>query len=353
MSIRRTVSYLVVAGAVAGWSTAATDHRDFKDLAARTAIADQAARLDSKCPLSKTFIDTLELEILSVCVGYGLPALDAARRYPAAAANVFGVYGENPTFRSVFDRYGHPVVPVVAYFLENGSKQYQVTHALGQAVQQMWQGNMPKWPAEATNEEIGLMAIQEIEERGPEVLAQFEIVDGQAKRKPFQTAVLGTKNFFLGGVQNVETILVRAERPLTWTDMGGAALDVAALAGGVGLLAKEARAADVLAGRGSIRAVSTNAYRTLRTVGTIAIGPVGNIALLYVIVTHPMLVGSAVGWVAERLGLDPTICIFLAYFLVFRMMLPLLRPLFWCISQASRLAMRMVSRRTTKPVTVA
>ena len=344
MSIRRTLSFLLIAGTASGVSTTITDWRDFKELAARTAIADQASKPDSRCPLSKTYINNLDLDVLSVCVAFGLPAMDAARRYPAMAAKVFGLYGDDPTFRSVFDRFGHQAIPVVSYFLENGSKQYQVTQAFGGALQQIWQGQMPRWPNELANETIGLMAIHELDERGPEFLAEFEIVDGHAKRKPLETAVLGTKNFFLGGIHNVETVVVRGERSLTLGDVGSAALDVAAMAGGVGLLAKEARAADLLAGGGSVRTVSMNAYRTLRTVGSVAVGPVGSVALLYVFVTHPTLIGSGVGWVADRFGLDPTICIFFAYLLAFQMMLPILRPVFWCGRQAARLLVGILPR---------
>lgn len=345
MSKKSIVFSLLFAGAAAAVSTAATDSRDFKDLAARTAIADQATRPGSKCPLSKAYMDSLELDVLSVCVAYGLPAMEAARRYPVLAAKVFGLYGKDPSFRSVFDRYGHQVIPIVGYFLENGSKQYQVSQAFNGAVQHIWQGQMPTWPDGLNNETIGLMAIRELEDRGPELLAEFEIVDGRAKRKPLETAILATKNFFLGGIHNVETIVVRDERSLTWGDVGSAALDVATMAGGVGLLAKEARAADALASRGSVRAVSVNAYRTLRTVGNVALGPVGNLALLYVFMTHPALIGSAVGWVAEQLGLDPTICIFFAYLLAFQMLLPIVRPLFWCGMQTARLFARVLPRR--------
>jgi hypothetical protein len=120
---------------------------------------------------------------------------------------------------------------------------------------------------------------------------------------------------------------------------------VAVVAGGVGLLAKEARAAEVAVGSTSPRVVAVNATRILRNVGTAAIGPVGNLAVLYVVLTHPTLIGSAVGWVAEQLGLNGPICIFFAYLLAFRMLYWFLQPLFWCIWQPVRLAIRAFSRR--------
>ncbi len=75
-----------------------------------------------------------------------------------------------------------------------------------------------------------------------------------------------------------------------------------------------------------------------------AIGPVGNLAFLYVVLTHPTLIASAVGWVADQLGLNGPICIFFAYLLVFRMLYWFLHPLFWCVWQPIRLAILVFSR---------
>jgi hypothetical protein len=343
MSKSSIVTSLLLATLAAGVSTAATDWRDFRGLAARTAIADEAAKPGSNCPLSKAYIDALDLDVLSICVRYGWPAMDAAQRYPALASKVFGLYGEDPTFRSVFDRHGHQVIPVVGYFLENGSTRYRVNTTVQGAIQQISQGQMPTWGDAPTGEQMGFMAVQELEERGAELLAEFEIVDGRAKRKPIQATVLGTKNFLLGGIHKVETIWTRGGSP-TWKDYGGAVLDVAVVAGGVGLLAKEARAAEVAVGRTSPRVVAANATRILRNVGMVATGPVGNLAVLYVVLTHPTLIGSAVGWVAEQLGLNGPVCIFFAYFLMFRMLYWFLQPLFWFIWQPIRLAVRTFSR---------
>jgi hypothetical protein len=69
------------------------------------------------------------------------------------------------------------------------------------------------------------------------------------------------------------------------------------------------------------------------------------VRLLYVVLTHPTVIGSAVGWVAEQLGLNGPVCIFFAYLLAFRMLYWFLHPLFWCIWQPFRLAIRAFSRR--------
>ena len=57
------------------------------------------------------------------------------------------------------------------------------------------------------------MTVQELDERGAELLAEFEIVDGRAKRKPIEATVLGTMNFLLGGIQGSRQSGQEAVRP--------------------------------------------------------------------------------------------------------------------------------------------
>ncbi|WP_316202902.1 MULTISPECIES: hypothetical protein [unclassified Bradyrhizobium] len=343
MSRTSVVTSLLVIGAAACSSTAITDRRDLREVATRTAISDEVSRPGSKCPISQSYVQTLDYDVLSICVAYGLTAMDAARRYPETASKVFALYGEDPIFRSVFDQYGPLVVPIIGYFVENGSNRYRFDAAFQGAVQRVWQGRMPAWGDTATGEQMGYMAVQDLEERGSEVLAEFEIVDGRAKRKSIEATVLGTKNLVMGGIHKLETVWARGNTP-TWKDYGGAALDVAVVAGGIGMLAKEARVAEVAVGRSSPRAVAANATAILRKVGTIATGPIGNVAILYIVVTHPTLLGTAVGWAAEQLGLNGPVCIFFAYLLLFQVLYLLFRPFFWIGWQMIRLGVRATSQ---------
>lgn len=346
MSRKSIATSLLLIVAAASASTAATDRRDFKELAARTAMYDEVSKPGTKCPISKAFVETLDLDVLSICARFGLTAMDAAQRYPAAATKVFALYGEDPLFRSDFERYGHMVVPVIAYFVEHGSNRYRVNATVHAAIQQVSQGIMPTWDNEPSGEQMGYMAVQELNERGAELLAEFEIVDGQAKRKSIEATVLGIKNLLLGGIQKLETVWTRGGSP-TWKDYGGAALDVAVVAGGIGLLSKEARVAESAAEESSPGLVAADATVVLRQVGEIAIGPIGGAAVLYVVLTHPLLVASAVGWGAERLGLNGPLCTFFAYLLLFQFLYWMLRPLLWCIWQPVRLAFRTNLRQVS------
>jgi hypothetical protein len=240
--VRTVIAPLVFAALMAAGLALVSDRRGFEELAVRAAIAEELRAADAKCPLSSTLIDTADINLLGICRKYGLGAYQAARRYPKSAAQVFAVYGDDETFQKILDRFGHPVIPVVAYFVENGSWEFQYRQAAGEAMQQIWEGKKPKWqPANITREQIGLIAIYQLERRGHEMLAEFEIVGGTAVRKPVTRILLGVKDLLLGSVEDIETILVRGERLPTWKEVGFAALDVTIIAGGVGAAAKAAR----------------------------------------------------------------------------------------------------------------
>ena len=313
--------------------TMVADRRGFEELAVRSAIADEARAPGTKCPLSQGYTDKADIALLSICLKYGLGAYEAAQRYPAAAAKVFAVYGEDETFQRVLDRFGHPVIPVIAFFVEHGSLETQIRQALGDGLQQIWEGKKLKWKlADISREQVGLIAIYRLATHGHEMLAEFEIVDGVAKRKPLTRLLFGLKDLLLGGVGDIETILVRGERLPTWKEVGFAALDVTIVAGGVGAVAKAARlgagAAEVVE-KSTVRLAAEGAYEAIAAVGKtgVAIAP---IAFAYVAITRPQLIASAGGWVAEQLGGDRSVGIFVVYLIGIFLVLQILRPLLWC-----------------------
>jgi hypothetical protein len=354
-----------------------SDRRGFEELAVRAAIAEEMRATDTKCPMSPEYTDTADIRLLSICLRYGLGAYQAAQRYPEASAKVFAVYGEDETFQKILDRLGHQVIPVVAYFVEHGSREFQFRQAAGEAMQQMWEGRKPKWqPANITREQIGLIAIYHIERRGHEMLAEFEIVDGTAVRKPMRRVLFGVKDLLLGGVDDIETILVRGERLPTWKEVGFAALDVTIIAGGVGAVAKAARlgigtaeaveksavrlaaedaaeknsvrlAAEGAAGNNAIRVAAKGAYEAIIAVGKTGVF-IAPVAFAYVAITRPPLVASAGGWIAERLGGNRIAGIFAVYLIGIFLVLQFLRPLFWCGRTVGKPIFRLARYAYTK-----
>jgi hypothetical protein len=284
-----------------------------------------------KCPLSREYVDKADINLLSICVRHGLGAYEASRRYPASAAKVFAAYGEDQGFQKVFDQYGHPVIPIVAYVVENGSRELQVRQTLGEAFQQVWSGKWPKWQAnKITPEQIGLIAIHQISIRGHEMLAEFEIVNGVPKRKPVTAFVLGAKDLLIGGIVDLEKVLVRGERLPSWQEVGLFALDVTIVAGGVGAVAKATRVGSrSVVERSTGRLMVEGAYGAISSVTKLSVS-VAPIAFAYILITRPWLIAPAGGWIAEQMGIDRSVGIFAVYLMGFYLLFEFLRRIIWC-----------------------
>ncbi len=291
------------------WTMA--DHQPFEDEVLRAALVEEVRLSGDRCPLNAAAVERSETWVVAACAAGGLGWYKAASRYGDASAKVFGVFGQDPDFLAVFDRYGHATVPVVAYFVENGSTQYLLQETVGQGLSRLWnEGRIGVGLAELTPEQYGLIAIHELQARGHEMLSEFEIVDGVAVRRQFTRTLLGAKNILVGGITDLEGVIARGERLPSWSEMGWAAFDTVILVGGAGAAVKALRAARApvaVAGRGTLRmaqlrTAGRGAAQSLAAVGTAA-GVATAIALPYVAITRPDLVAGAAGWVAEQAGL--------------------------------------------------
>jgi hypothetical protein len=357
---------LGIAALIAAVLALSSDRRGFEELAVRAAIAQETSALGAKCPLSVEYSDTADLELLGICLKYGLAAYDVAQRYPATAAKVFAVYGEDETFQKVLDRYGHPVIPVVAFFVENRLGEFEFRRALSNAWGQIWPGHKPKSALAAVSpEQSGLIAIHSLDRRGNEMLAEFEIVDGKAKRKPVTRFFLGLKELLFENVGDVETILVRGERLPSWKEAGLATLDLTIVAGAVGAVAKVARlgvgvgtaeavekssirsVAQGATQKGTIRLVVASAYDAIRAVGQASV-LVAPAAFIYLAIKEPQLIASAGGWVAEQFGYNRLVGIFVVYLIGVFLVLQSLRPLLWLGRSVGRSASHLVRYHTTE-----
>jgi hypothetical protein len=325
------------------------DRVGFEDEVVRAAVVEEVRRADTRCPLSSHAIEEAQPWVLAACAAGGLGWYQAAQRYSDDAAKVFLVYGQDPDFVHAFDRLGHPVVPVVAYFVKNGSTQYLLQETVGQGVSRLWnEGRIGLDLAELSPEQYGLIAVHELNDRGHEMLSEFEVVDGVAVRRQFTRTLLGAKNIVLGGVSDLESVVARGERLPTWGEVGWAAFDAVIVVGGIGAAAKAlrlARAPVAVAGRGAarmvhLRAAGRGAVQSLSAVGRAA-GVAALVALPYVAITRPHLVSGAAGWLAEQAGLPPWLGVFVAYLALCLATAFLLKiisaPLAWTLQALSRM----------------
>lgn len=324
------------------------DRGDFEDEIVRAALTEEIRQDGGRCPLSSRAVEAAQPWVLAACLTGGLGWIEAEARYGQDAAQVFRVYGGDEDFAEIFDRLGHPVVPVVAYFVNNGSAQYLLQETVGQGFSRLWNdGRLGFGLAELSPEQYGLIAIHELKDRGHEMLSEFEIVDGVAVRRQFTRTLLGAKNIVFGGVSDLEAVIARGERLPSWGEMGWAAFDAVIVVGGVGAAAKALRVAraPVAAGRGTLgmtqlRAAGRGALQSLSAVGTAA-GVTAIVALPYVAITRPHLLTDAAGWLAETAGLPAWLGAFAAYFVALMAVVFLLRivlaPLAWTFGILGRI----------------
>jgi hypothetical protein len=119
--------------------------------------------------------------------------------------------------------------------------------------------------------------------------------------------------------------------------------------GGVGALAKEVRVGTLaVSEKSSGRLLAQAAYKAITTIGKTS-GRIGEIALLYVVITRPGLIASATGWIAEQFGINRLIGIFAVYFVVILLVLELLRPPIWCGLAIARSLRRLRSILAYRP----
>ncbi|MEQ1955915.1 hypothetical protein [Mesorhizobium sp. CN2-181] len=314
------VSFVLAAVLTLAW------HRDgspidLEEAIVRAAMADTLTAADSRCPLSDRAINSAASWLLAACAEGGLAWYDAAQRYGDDAAKVFTTFGNDRTFNEVFQTLGPPVVPVVTYFVRNGSTQYLLQETIGQGVSHLWNGEAIGFGvAELTPEQYGLIALEELRTRGHEMLSEFEIVDGKAVRKQFTRTVLGAKSLFLGGISDVETVIARGERLPKWSEIGWAAVDATVIAGGIGVAVKSLRVAKTpatIVGRGStklatLQRVGGGAVRSLSAVAKVT-GVAAVVAIPYLAITRPQLIATAAGWVAEQIGIPAWLGVFLVF----------------------------------------
>jgi hypothetical protein len=274
------------------------------------------AQLDAvvSCPLKEEAVKQVATDVVAVCAKYGDVAFRIAQRYPDKAPRLFALYGDLPQWKQVLDQYGHEVIPLVWYF-QQGSKEIQVRQALGRTVEGVLHGERPVFKIEEmTPEQLGYVAILMLQDRGYDLLGQFEFKDGEARRRPVERALSTLKELFFGGVSQLERVLVRGERWPTFGEIGSAALDVAVVAGGIkaitelrvaGEAAEDARAATRF-GRLSALEVSSEAIgNSVMTVGRKVVPAAAVLGVAYLAVTHPHIVSGAGQWIAERVGMPP------------------------------------------------
>jgi hypothetical protein len=242
----------------------------------------------------------------------------ALEQYPESAPRVAITYGHLELFQEQLARFGPQVVPIVAAY-QNSLTLADALQIAGQTLEQVRNrlGGDPRAISLAplTPEERGLIALLKMRDEGNAFVGQWEITAaGEAKRVPSRFVILGGSELLAGGLTALERRIVQ-EREVDWQTYGLAAVDVAAIAAGVGLLrfagtaARGARAG-LAAETPTLR---SGAFATAKVLGIGAVRyglPLGLVVLMVLhpgVFTHylwlfasslgiPGIIGPLVGW---------------------------------------------------------
>jgi hypothetical protein len=330
-----------LAAAVATLAWRVTDRPPF-DAAVERAAAEAALSADpGRCPLSSGATARAATWVLRACADGGIAWLDAAERYGPVAETVWREHGDDPVFRRVFARLGHPVIPVVALAAETGSFRHVAAATLADTVSRAWsEGTLSLEVATLSPDDFGRLAIRDLDTRGV------------ARYRPVTSALNGTRDLLFGGVTDLEAVIVRGERAPTPSEVGLAALDGVLVAGGIGAAAKVVQGVRTSAGTvATMRAAGGGAVRALATVGRAA-GVAGVVAVPVLALTRPGLLADAAGWVAEAAGLPGWTGVFALFLVAFAVVGVVARVVFGPVLAATGMIGRVAARMARRPAGV-
>ncbi|MBA1149276.1 hypothetical protein H0Z60_19710, partial [Ectothiorhodospiraceae bacterium WFHF3C12] len=226
-----------------------------------TTFETEVARADARASLDlpQETVASLPPQTLGALLGYAddevllYNARAALARYPAKAARVIGLYGDEDEFGTILRDYGASVVPPVHYYLENESYTLNVMRYTAEQIRRANELARRFWTEERTGarqpvqqaaareqaltpELRGWYAVNFIREEGHDFLGQF-VVDstGDVQRVQFERVIEGTAQFFTSGLRTLEQ-KYRSDATVTAGDYAWAGVDLAIMGGAVKIL---------------------------------------------------------------------------------------------------------------------
>lgn len=307
-----------------------------------------------RCPLEPSAFAADPTWLIGICADNGIGAYEAARRFPHGALRVFNLYRNVPEFTEIICAYGPDAIPVVQYFVDNGSMEMLLKETLSQMADSFAHDRQMKLAlANVSPSQYGLIAIMEIKRRGHDLLSEFTIAGEDARRIQTDHVFNLGKHLLLGGIENLEIVLRRGERlPTVWEAtqaaadglilLGGAAKAVSLLRGvgkvareevaitteasGLEDLSKAERVADDLEDASAL-SKSTRAVQVFDLVsGGARVAAIGTVAF---VATHPVWTMHYAAWLAQEAGLPAWVGILAASGVVaiaFVVALPIVLP---------------------------
>lgn len=239
-------------------------------------------------------------------------------RYPDIARSLFRLYGTEPEFQDILQRYGENILPPIHYFVSHPINTIEWTHKAAQqyrAAKQFFAGTSdpppdskkPNQSTELSSQERGWYAINFIESEGYNFLGQFVVDDqGNTHWVGTERVLEGLNQFFASGIRDLE-INYHSGEEVSASDIGWASVDVLVFASAVKIL-RMGRAAAVTT-KGTSRGTRSAAFtvrisqggRMVLNSARYAKWPV-IIGAGYLVITHPSIINDLFAGVADVLG---------------------------------------------------
>ena len=335
---------------------------------------EQLVRIQAKSELGNEII-TIEdesIEIQSVLLDYSdnkellLKTKLALMKYSDQTRKILLLFGSNSDFQKILQKYGEVVIPVIHYFLTTDIKQtirlMDKTGKLFDEFKSWWNGKVnEEKQQELGQEEQAWYAIQFIKNEGYDFLGQFEISDqGGVEWIQTERVTEGLSAFFTSGLRGLET-RYKTDQAITTGDLAWAGVDVLIGMGTLKLLRAGKMAARSGKSVGLVRTTSLLGSRLMKS------GFAGRLlkfsavaATVYVIVTHPSLLTSALSEIGDMIGIPPLIAQLTGIsFLAFVLLYPVLwvsklfiRPVKMVLIFLLMMMSRLEKRLSRQPGTV-
>lgn len=238
-----------------------------------------------------------------------LTSLLALKKYPSFASEVFTEFGQETEFKQDLVKFGHGVVPVIAYFLKHEDMGLTAQETLGNLWQTV-QGTLSDLNTvipKLTAQQRGWYAINAINQDGYNFLGQFALDKNQtAHWVQTDRAAKALTSLFSGGIRDLEAKYQTGEK-ITQDDVLWASADAVALVGSIKLLKAGKRLASAnkpvsLTKKAKVFSAKLVKNKSAQDLFKRS----ATLATAYLSVTHPELFDSLLSdWLLNALGINP------------------------------------------------
>jgi hypothetical protein len=275
----------------------------------------------------------------------------ALSKYPKTR-EILSVYGSDPEFKQILEKYGESIIPPIQYFRENDIGLVSAINSIKNLVQSAKEfadnlmgseqsylnSKTQSQQAEVGADQRGRYAINFINQEGYDFMGQF-VLDKENKVRWNQTErfLEGANSMMAGGIKTLETKYDNGN-DITTIDIFWAGMDVAGVVGSFKLLragntlARSGLRLSIVHRTGIFASTLVSKFKIFQKLGKYSAG----IATAYIIISHPNLLNSVFAETANLIGFNPSIALLAGWSLIFMIAL---YPFSWLLKISSKIVL--------------